>query len=169
MKIKDIISERKISVINVSGFKIDVDSHALDQLVRRKVSPISVDKILRSLSQLNNKISSIEEGHKFWVWNPELEVGLGMRKLQGDNRLLLATLIGDKPYDGITPILQIGIFTEDLLNELVYKGYPCTKDCSGHAAGDRWADARNITDPNQCPYSNNSFWEGCLAHTDEQE
>lgn len=51
----------------------------------------------------------------------------------------------------------------------VYKGYPCTKDCSGHAAGDRWADVKDITDPNDCPYSNNSFWEGCLAHTDEQE
>ena len=58
----------------------------------------------------------------------------------------------------------------DIIGEAgVFKGYPCTKDCSGHAAGDRWADARNITDPNQCPYSNNSFWEGCLAHTDETE
>lgn len=51
----------------------------------------------------------------------------------------------------------------------VFKGYPCTKDCSGHSAGYRWSDDRDITDPNQCPYSNNSFWEGCLAHTDEQE
>ncbi len=51
----------------------------------------------------------------------------------------------------------------------VFRGYPCTKDCSGHAAGYRWADARDITDPNTCPYSNNSFWEGCLAHTDEEE
>jgi hypothetical protein len=64
---------------------------------------------------------------------------------------------------------DLNVIWKDVLEAGVYKGYPCTKDCSGHAAGDRWADARNITDPNQCPYSNNSFWEGCLAHTDEQE
>ena len=58
----------------------------------------------------------------------------------------------------------------DIIGEAgVFRGYPCTKDCSGHAAGYRWADDRDITDPNVCPYSNNSFWEGCLAHTDEQE
>ena len=64
---------------------------------------------------------------------------------------------------------DLNVIWKDVLEAGVYKGYPCTKDCSGHAAGDRWADARDITDPNQCPYSNNSFWEGCLAHTDEQE
>ena len=58
---------------------------------------------------------------------------------------------------------------KDILEAGVFKGYPCTKDCSGHAAGYRWSDDRDITDPNLCPYSNNSFWEGCLAHTDEQE
>ena len=64
---------------------------------------------------------------------------------------------------------DLNVIWKDVLEAGVYKGYPCTKDCSGHAAGDRWADDRDITDPNQCPYSNNSFWEGCLAHTDEQE
>ena len=58
---------------------------------------------------------------------------------------------------------------KNILEAGVFKGYPCTKDCSGHAAGYKWSDDRDITDPNLCPYSNNSFWEGCLAHTDEQE
>jgi GNAT superfamily N-acetyltransferase len=65
----------------------------------------------------------------------------------------------DKPKSALRQVIEAGAF----------KGYPCTKDCSGHAAGYRWADARDITDPNICPYSNNSFWEGCLAHTDEEE
>ena len=169
MKIKEIINEGKVGEITTTDFHITVDSHAIDQLVNRKLSPISVDKILKGLNQIKDDILNVEEGYKFWVWNPDLEVGLGMRKSMGNNRLLLATMVGSKPYDGPVPIFQIGTVNEDQLNELVYKGYPCTKDCSGHAAGDRWADARNITDPNQCPYSNNSFWEGCLAHTDEQE
>ena len=50
---------------------------------------------------------------------------------------------------------------------LEFKGYPCTKDCSGHQAGHDWAERWGIEDPGSCPYSNNSFWEGCLARTDD--
>ena len=169
MKTKETINEKKVGEITTTDFHITVDSHAFDQLVKRKLSPISVDKILKGLNQIKNDILNVEEGYKFWVWNPDLELGLGMRKSMGNNRLLLATMVGSKPYDGSTPIFQIGTVNEDQLNELMYKGYRCTKDCSGHAAGYRWSDDRDITDPNLCPYSNNSFWEGCLAHTDEQE
>lgn len=64
---------------------------------------------------------------------------------------------------------DLNVIWKDVLEAGVFRGYPCTKDCSGHAAGYKWSDDRDITDPNLCPYSNNSFWEGCLAHTDEQE
>lgn len=50
---------------------------------------------------------------------------------------------------------------------LEFKGYPCTKDCSGHQAGHDWAERWGIENPDSCPYSNNSFWEGCLARTDD--
>jgi hypothetical protein len=50
---------------------------------------------------------------------------------------------------------------------LMHRGYPCTKDCSGHYAGDQWAQNHGITDPNQCPYgSSNSFWEGCKSEAE---
>lgn len=50
---------------------------------------------------------------------------------------------------------------------LYHRGYPCTKDCSGHMAGDQWAQNRGITDPDQCPYGNsNSFWEGCKSEAE---
>jgi hypothetical protein len=45
---------------------------------------------------------------------------------------------------------------------LTYRGYPCTKDCSGHQAGYNWAVAFGL-DVDSCPYSNNSFWEGCIS------
>ena len=64
---------------------------------------------------------------------------------------------------------DLNVIWKDVLEAGIFRGYPCTKDCSGHAAGYRWSDDRDITDPNLCPYSNNSFWEGCLAHTDEEE
>ena len=47
---------------------------------------------------------------------------------------------------------------------LMFKGYPCTKDCSGHEAGYAWAKYWGITDSDNCPIGNsNSFREGCLA------
>jgi hypothetical protein len=47
---------------------------------------------------------------------------------------------------------------------LVYKGYPCTKDCSGHMAGYDWSERRGINNPNQCPQGNSNSWhEGCLS------
>jgi hypothetical protein len=52
---------------------------------------------------------------------------------------------------------------------LFYKGYPCTKDCSGHAAGYMWAVMHGIVDANDCPNTTtNSFWEGCKSKAEEQ-
>lgn len=48
---------------------------------------------------------------------------------------------------------------------LTYKGYPCTKDCSGHMAGYAWAERNNIDDEEYCG-GNNSFWEGCKSKTE---
>jgi hypothetical protein len=48
---------------------------------------------------------------------------------------------------------------------LSFKGYRCTKDCSGHRAGYAWAARRGISSPNQMPQGNsNSFWEGGKAY-----
>ena len=48
-----------------------------------------------------------------------------------------------------------------------YKGYPCTKDCSGHMAGDDWAEKKGIANSNQCPPGwSNSFWEGCKSNSE---
>lgn len=50
-----------------------------------------------------------------------------------------------------------------------FGGYECTDDCSGHAAGYRWAEENSITDPSRCPLRGNrvSFYEGCLAYTED--
>jgi hypothetical protein len=58
--------------------------------------------------------------------------------------------------------------SNEILKEgLMYKGYPCTKDCSGHMAGYAWAKARNIVNPADLPTdTNNSFREGMLSFTE---
>ena len=47
----------------------------------------------------------------------------------------------------------------ELLNELTFQGSPCTKDCSGHAAGYNWQKQRSGTAP--CMSNNQSFNNGC--------
>jgi|TARA_R100001377_G_C3094888_1_gene77144 hypothetical protein len=57
--------------------------------------------------------------------------------------------------------------TEFITEGLMYKGYPCTKDCSGHMAGYQWAAERNIQNPAEIPSAkSNSFYEGCLSFTE---
>ena len=60
---------------------------------------------------------------------------------------------------------------EEILKEgLMYKGYPCTKDCSGHMAGYAWAQQRNIVNPQELPTdTNNSFYEGMLSFTEGKQ
>lgn len=50
-----------------------------------------------------------------------------------------------------------------------FGGNECTDDCSGHAAGYRWADAHNITSEGDCPLNGNatSFYEGCLVYVED--
>ena len=56
-------------------------------------------------------------------------------------------------------------------SNLEFDGYTCTVDCSGHEAGYRWAEERNIDDGDDCDrageHSNSpSFAEGCHAYVD---
>ena len=57
---------------------------------------------------------------------------------------------------------------KELLENLTFKGYPCTSDCSGHQAGWEYAVHWGL-EPDECPYGNsNSFWEGCKSHGEEE-
>lgn len=50
-----------------------------------------------------------------------------------------------------------------------FGGYGCTQDCSGHEAGYSWAEAKGITDPDQCGGKSWSFIEGCRAYAEENQ
>ncbi|QQN67363.1 hypothetical protein JIR23_21180 [Bradyrhizobium diazoefficiens] len=50
-----------------------------------------------------------------------------------------------------------------------FGGHDCSDDCSGHAAGYRWAEANNVTSESGCPLRGNaiSFYEGCLVYVED--
>jgi hypothetical protein len=59
----------------------------------------------------------------------------------------------------------------EIAEDLMYRGYRCRKDCSGHMAGYEWARQRNIADADACPYrpSHPSFHEGCRSYAEGNE
>jgi len=49
-----------------------------------------------------------------------------------------------------------------------FGGFACTDDCSGHAAGDRWAEEHDIDEEDLRPAGNSlSFHEGCIVYVRE--
>jgi hypothetical protein len=50
---------------------------------------------------------------------------------------------------------------KEIINELTYQGSPCTKDCSGHKAGDMWARKKGINNTADCNSHSSSFNNGC--------
>jgi hypothetical protein len=49
-----------------------------------------------------------------------------------------------------------------------FGGFECTDDCTGHAAGYKWAEEHNIDDEETCPAGNSwSFHEGCIVYVRE--
>ena len=48
-----------------------------------------------------------------------------------------------------------------------FHGYDCTVDCSGHEAGNQWAEDHDIDDADECGGNSNSFIEGCQAYAAE--
>jgi hypothetical protein len=54
---------------------------------------------------------------------------------------------------------------KEIINELTYQGSKCTKDCSGHRAGDMWAKKKKIVNPNDCNSHSQSFNKGCAIGT----
>lgn len=47
--------------------------------------------------------------------------------------------------------------------DLYFRGYKCTQDCSGHIAGYNWAIENGLTGPHECGGRSNSFIEGCTS------
>ena len=48
---------------------------------------------------------------------------------------------------------------KEILSELSFHGRKCTKDCSGHSAGYKWAKEKNAS--HACHSTNSSFNSGC--------
>ncbi|MES2256009.1 MAG: hypothetical protein V4559_13330 [Pseudomonadota bacterium] len=46
---------------------------------------------------------------------------------------------------------------------ILFHGYACTDDCFSHQQGYSWASAHQISNPNDCHGTSETFIEGCKA------
>ena len=164
MRLLELLTESRLGDITTPDFKIFVSSHLIDQIIKRGLPILGPDKVIRKFSTVKDEINALDDGQKFWVYDRSIDMALGMRKMN-DNHLILATAVEGKAWDSQVPQLEVGTVTEQELTEqpLMYKGYPCTKDCGGHMAGYAWAVRNNIDDEDYCGSNSNSFWEGCKS------
>jgi hypothetical protein len=111
MRAQEFINEGRIGRLVVGPPEnqqlIVVGDHAMDQTINRMVLPSDVDRVLKKLHTVSDKIGQFETGHKFWVYDPELDVALGFRSVQPGVKYKLNTVVGDQPYDGVTPVVVI--------------------------------------------------------------
>lgn len=70
------------------------------------------------------------------------------------------------PYVGCTTIGSYKLDTS--ARTMKFRGYRCTKDCSGHEAGYEWAAEHDIEEESDCGGNSQSFIEGCRAYVEER-
>jgi hypothetical protein len=108
MKIRDVIVEARAGDLTINDIKIVVDRHAIDRVIQRNVSPIGVDKVLKKLPVIADKLNSVDQGQQFWVWDHVLEIALGFRKINsGIHRYVLKTILGTRPWDSHVLVIEV--------------------------------------------------------------
>lgn len=110
MRAQEFITEKVIGTLNIGGVVIIIDQHAMDRAVDRMVLPTDIDRVLRKIPRLKDQLAQLEAGQQFWVYDPELEVGLGCRNINPEQlKIQLKTVIGPRqgnPFDGAVPVLS---------------------------------------------------------------
>jgi gamma-glutamylcyclotransferase (GGCT)/AIG2-like uncharacterized protein YtfP len=104
--LKDTLAEAVIGKFNVAGIEIHVDDHALNRCVQRMVLPSDVDRLLKKLPNQIEKIRALPDGHKFWIYDADQNISLGMRKYPNDS-LHLKSVLDDKPWTSDAIVLSV--------------------------------------------------------------
>ncbi len=67
----------------------------------------------------------------------------------------------------VVVFILFGVMVMSAASAGEFKGYACTRDCSGHRAGYAWAVKRDIRRDGDCGGNSRSFREGCSARVAE--
>ncbi len=102
------IGEDIIGHLHFPNITIAVDDHAIERTQTHGVNPRAIDTVLKKLSSIANDLNQLEVNNKVWVYDPASNIALGLRRISSREPLFkLKTVVGDKPYDGQTPIINL--------------------------------------------------------------
>lgn len=113
MLISDLITEYAIARFQPAPeIMIIVDNHYLDRFKERGVgSHRTVALMLHNMGKIIPKLSEIGIGDEFWLYKPEFEVALGMRRnfdKNGKMVFALVTVVPDHPHmEGVNTVITI--------------------------------------------------------------
>lgn len=102
MRLSDILTEKVVGTLHLSGFDIIVNDHSFDQAKARGVPHTVIDPILKKLDSVRTVIDRIEPGQQLWVYASAYNVSIGFRKYDnhgGTIRLALNTVLARHPGD----------------------------------------------------------------------
>jgi hypothetical protein len=125
------------------GLDVDLSTHVKDRMKEHRIPNRVLNLGLTKLKKIKAEMAKFEPGYSFWALDPTTQLSLGVRKMSGTDRYLVATAHYRRTYDTEDrPVIAMprgdAITSEDLL-ELDFMGSECTKDCSGHRAGYAWS------------------------------
>jgi gamma-glutamylcyclotransferase (GGCT)/AIG2-like uncharacterized protein YtfP len=105
---KSAVSEAAIGTLNIGGLSIIVDDHAVERTEYRNVNPDNIDLVLRKLPSIRDQLQQIPNGQKFWVYDPAVNIALGLRAINGEiGKYVFKTVIGKQPFERYDPIIEL--------------------------------------------------------------
>jgi pyrimidine deaminase RibD-like protein/GNAT superfamily N-acetyltransferase len=101
-------NEAVIGNLHFPRLTVAVDDHAIDRTRTRGINPHRIDQSLKKLSDIADQLAQMEVNNTVWVYDVSNNLGLGLRRISSKDMLFkLKTVVGDRPYDGVTPIIEI--------------------------------------------------------------
>lgn len=92
----------------VGNMWFDITKHAIDRVEERKVPISTAKEMLRRISTMNDTIQKMGVGQAFWVYDPSLDISMGIRLLGSGKVQWGTTIIGEpRNRDARYPMVNI--------------------------------------------------------------
>ena len=108
MRAHEIINENFVGNIYLPNVELAVNDHAYDQADFRRVKYDLVDRIIKKVNAVAPELSKISANEKVWVYDPETNVGFGLRRIfQNKMAFQFNTVLNDRPFDSAVKVIEL--------------------------------------------------------------
>ena len=100
------LSQRR--AVRVSGYTVWLSPHIEKRRLKRGVEVNEISRILTRLNRVKHLIRNMEPHERFAVYDPDLDVSLGMmRASSGEDSLLFNTVYRGRPWTLVMPTFDV--------------------------------------------------------------